>query len=220
MNTSIRRFATLALTLAVASCSNDRTIAPASTLTAPSAAPTAAPMAAPMAAPTAAPSGDLLGGLVGTLTNTLGLTSANGLLRTKPLPVPITVSKTIDSRGGTLSIPAAGVTVVVPRGALSEPTVITMTARAGSLVAYDFAPHGITFAKPLVFNQLLRGTNATILSAPFLKLAYYSDPSLLGATTALVSELITGVGSLLTGTFTAPIKHFSGYLVACGRGAE
>jgi hypothetical protein len=164
--------------------------------------------------------GGLIGGTVGALTNTLGLTSANGILRSKPLPYPITVSKTIGRSGGVLSIPAAGVTVVVPAGALNGDTKITMTARAGSLLAYDFAPHGMTFNLPLVFNQNLNGTNAGLLSPLGLKLAYYSDPSLLGKTTALVSELITGVTSLLTRTFTAPIKHFSGYVVICGRSDE
>ena len=190
----------------------------------PSAPAPAAP-ASQMAAPTnSGPSesllGGLLGGTVGTLTNTLGLTSANGILRNDPLPYPITVSKTIGRAGGVLSIPAAGVTVVVPAGALDGDTQITMTARAGLLLAYDFEPHGVTFNVPLVFNQNLNGTNAGLLSPLGLKLAYYSDPSLLGKTTALVSELITGVTSLLTRTFTAPIKHFSGYVIVCGRSDE
>jgi hypothetical protein len=170
---------------------------------------------------------DLLGGLVGTvggvvggLTNTLGLTSANGVLRRTPLARDITVRKTIGRKGGVLSIPAAGVTVVVPAGALDRDTEIKMTARAGSLLAYDFEPHGVTFKVPLVFNQSLNGTNVGLLSPLGLKLGYYSDPSLLGKTTALVSEVLQGVTSILTRTFTAPIKHFSGYLVICGRSDE
>jgi hypothetical protein len=187
-------------------------------------APAAAPAPQMVTPADGAPDQDLLGGLiggtVGALTNTLGLTSANGILRTKPLAKPITVSKTIGRSGGVLSIPAAGVTVIVPAGALNGDTKITMTARAGSLLAYDFAPHGVTFNVPLVFNQSLNGTNAGLLSPLGLKLAYYSDPSLLGKTTALVSELITGLTNILTRTFTAPIKHFSGYVVICGRSDE
>jgi hypothetical protein len=95
-----------------------------------------------------------------------------------------------------------------------------MTARAGSILAYDFEPHGITFAKPLTFSQSLSGTNATLLNVPFLKLGYYSDPNLLGSVFALVSELINGSTNLLSWTFTAPIKHFSGYVVACGRNGD
>jgi hypothetical protein len=158
-----------------------------------------------------APASDLLGGL----TSLLGV---NGLQRTQALAAPITVSQSIGPDGGTLAIPQAGVTVTVPRGALAATTKITMTARAGTLVAYDFAPHGITFAKPLVFSQQLRGTNATLLTAPLLGLAYYEDASLLTKTGGLVTQLLGGTVNTLTWTFTGSIPHFSGYMVSCGRG--
>jgi hypothetical protein len=198
MKTPIRQLAALALSLFVASCSADNI-----------------PSAPPKVAAPNSGSADLLG-TVGSVTSTLGLTPAVGLLRIVPLAAPITVSQLIGTGGGTLSIPAAGVTVVIPSGALASATQITMTARAGSLVAYDFAPHGITFAKPLVFSQKLRGTNATLLTAPLLRLAYYSDGGLLGPLGGLVSELISGTVNLLSWTFTAKIQHFSGYMVSCG----
>lgn len=201
MRSSFRRVGTMILGLAlVAGCSADRTEA-------------TSPLSA---APAAAPSGDLLGSVGGLLNNTL--TQVGNVKRTTPLAAPVTVQQTIGVAGGTLTIPSAGVTVVVPAGALAAPTLITMTARAGSNVAYDFAPHGITFAKPLVFTQALAGTDASLLSAPFLSLGYYSDPSLLGTTTSLLSELISGTTNLLTWQFTSSIKHFSGYALACGRG--
>jgi hypothetical protein len=195
MKPTLRRLAALAFgALALVSCGTDQ--------------PTAVSRPAPSVS--GAPSASLLGTLTSLLT-------MNGLQRTTPLAAPITVSKSIGAEGGTLTIPQAGVTVVVPRGALAQTTTITMTARAGSLVAYDFAPHGITFAKPLVFSQQLKGTNATLLSAPFLQLGYYSDPSLLTKVGGLVSELLGGTLNTLTWTFTAPIPHFSGYIVTCGR---
>ena len=167
--------------------------------------------------PSEAPAGSLLGGLTGGLTSLVGV---NGLQRTTPLAAPITVTKAIGPEGGTLSIPQAGVTVTVPRGALTTTTTITMTARAGSLVAYDFAPHGVVFARPLVFSQQLRGTNATLLSAPLLGLGYYEDPSLLSRSGGLVSELLGGAVNTLSWTFTSTIPHFSGYIVTCGRRGE
>lgn len=157
------------------------------------------------------------GASLGTVTSALASTSATGLQRTVALPIDITVVRTIGSAGGVITIPTAGATVTVPAGALSGATQITMTARKGSLVAYDFAPHGITFAKPLVFTQRLVGTRATVLGAPLLRLGYYSDPSLLGATTGIVSELLDGALNLLNWSFTAQISHFSGYMVTCGR---
>ena len=163
--------------------------------------------------PPEAPASSLLGGL----TSLLGV---NGLQRTTPLAAPITVTKAIGAEGGTLAIPQAGVTVTVPRGALATTTTITMTARAGSLVAYDFAPHGVVFAKPLVFSQQLRGTNATLLTAPLLGLGYYRDPSLLDKSGGLVTELLRGTTNTLSWTFTSSIPHFSGYIVTCGRRGE
>jgi len=195
MKPTLRRLAALALgALALASCGGEHPTLPQLQQSAPD-----------------APAADLLGGVT-------SLVGMNGLQRTTPLAVPITVSKAIGADGGTLAIPEAGVTVTVPRGALAATTTITMTARAGTLVAYDFAPHGITFAKPLVFSQQLRGTNATLLSAPLLRLGYYEDASLLTRTGGLVSELLGGAVNTLTWTFTSTIPHFSGYIVTCGRG--
>lgn len=197
MKPTLRRLAALAFgALALVSCGTDH--------------PTGLPRL-DAAAPDAPPSASLVGALT-------SLLSMNGLQRTTALAAPITVSKAVGAEGGTLAIPEAGVTVTIPRGALATTTTITMTARAGTLVAYDFAPHGITFAKPLVFSQQLRGTNASLLTAPLLQLGYYSDASLLTKTGALVSELLGGTFDVLTWTFTAPISHFSGYIVTCGRG--
>jgi hypothetical protein len=187
MTFSFRRLAALALIAAATGCSVDRT---------------------PTAAPTAAPSARSDG--------LLGLFSVGTVQRRTPLDTAITVTQVIGITGGTLSIPAAGVTVVVPYGAIPVNTQISMTARAGSAVAYDFAPHGLVFLRPLSFSQKLAGTNAGLLSK--LSLGYYTDPSLIGATTALVGQLLGGVVNLLTGTFTSTIPHFSGYLLACGSG--
>jgi hypothetical protein len=198
MKTMIRRVVALAAAIVVVASCSDQATAPLPRVTSGDAPPSA----------------DLLGGVTSTVSS---LVSMDGLQRTTPLAAPITVTKTIGSAGGTLSIPQAGVTVTVPQGALDKATVITMTARAGSLVAYDFAPHGITFAKPLAFTQQLRGTNASILTAPLLRLGYYKDASLLTATGGLVSELLGGVVNLVSWTFTGSIPHFSGYIVTCGR---
>lgn len=202
MSNVTRRLGLAALGLMLASaCSPERALAP-TTMTAPPAAPNAL-------------LGIDLGGTIGSVLSALRLVSP--VQRTMALSADITVRKTIGVEGGRLEIDAAGVTVIVPAGALSAPTEITMTARAGRMIAYDFAPHGITFNKPLEFRQSLKGTNASILSGPFMKLGYYADERQLGRTTALVSELIGGTLDGLTGTFTARISHFSGYVVTCGR---
>lgn len=197
MRSSIRRIGAMALGLVfLAGCAPDRN------------GPTS-----PLNTPAAAPNADLLGSVGSLLAGVLHLVT--NVQRTSPLTAPISVQQMVGAAGGTLRIPQAGVTVEVPAGALSSPTLITMTARAGSAIAYDFAPHGITFAKPLVFTQSLSGTNASLLSVPLLNLGYYPDPSLLGTTTSLVSELLSGSTNLLTWTFQSHIEHFSGYVLAC-----
>jgi hypothetical protein len=163
--------------------------------------------------PPEAPSRNLLGA-VGSLV------TMSGLQRTTPLAVPLTVVKSIGPEGGTLAIPQAGVTVTVPRGALAATTKITMTARAGTLVAYDFAPHGITFSEPLVFSQQLRATNATLLKAPLLRLGRYQDASLLTKTGGIVSGLLGGSVTMLSWTFTSSIPRLAGFVVTCGRRSE
>jgi len=198
MSSPIRRIGALALALSLAACSADQVAAPTQ-----------------MKASPAGASSSLLGGLLGTVSSVL--TTNTAVQRTTPLAAPITVWKQIGYYGGTLSIPEAGVTVTVPVGALYKTTTITMTARAGSLLAYDFSPTGTVFNKPLVFNQSLNGTNVTLLQAPLLRLGYYSDPGLLGTLTATVSDLLAGVVNLVDWSFTAPINHFSGYVVLCGR---
>lgn len=201
MNTTFRRLGTAISLALLAACSAEPTSPPMSS-------------AAPIAG---APSENLLGSITGLLQGTLS--AVVGVRRTSPLSAPLTTSATIGAAGGTLSIPAAGVTVTVPKGAVSGPTNFVMTARAGALVAYDFAPHGITFAHPLIFTQKLNVTNANLLSAPLLGLGYYSDPSLLGPIGGLVSELLSGSVNIGTWTFTSTIPHFSGYLMTSGRGS-
>lgn len=200
MSSKFRRLTSLVAGIAlIAGCSGDVTAPPQ------------------QLAPAAKPEAGLLG-VVGGLLN--GLIPVLGVQRVTALPANITVSQTIGINGGTLSIPAAGVTVVVPYGAVTSNTVFTMTARKGSLVAYDFAPHGITFKKPLVFTQKLQGTTASLLTAPLLSLGYYKDPSLLTAVGGAVSEVLGGVTNVLSWTFTGKINHFSGYMMSMGRGGS
>lgn len=145
------------------------------------------------------------------------LALATGVSRTTPLADHVTVSATISAMGGTLSIPAAGMTLTIQPGSLAQTTTISVTARKGSLIAYDFKPHGIVFGKPLLFNQELKGTNVNPLTALNLTLGYYADPNLLTVAGGTISESIGGSVSL--GSFRSTISHFSGYMVASGRSA-
>ena len=140
--------------------------------------------------------------------------------RDTPLATSLSASATIGAFGGTLSLPGAGLSVVIPPFALVSPTKITVTAIAGNQVAYQFEPHGTQFLVPLVVTQSLVGTSAAgggLLGQPLVA-GYWnslSDLNPLGGT-AVVSELLSTSLSLLTHTATFSVFHFSGYLIATG----
>ncbi|MDH3224973.1 MAG: hypothetical protein OEO23_14725 [Gemmatimonadota bacterium] len=78
--------------------------------------------------------------------------SVNGLRlvpRKWPIDRDITRSVEIGPGGGRVAILEAGFVLDIPAGALSEPTVITVTAKAGAYEDYEFGPHGIEFAVPV-----------------------------------------------------------------------
>jgi hypothetical protein len=111
-----------------------------------------------------------------------------------------------------------GLTIRVPSGAVSAPTLITVTALKGSAVAYSFAPHGLQFDRQVTLTQKLQGTSVGSQLLPSLTGAYFlNEDDLLDNGLAIVSELLSGLLNPLTKTFSFPIEHFSGYLVASGR---
>lgn len=147
--------------------------------------------------------------------------SVNVVQRNTPLPSPLSTSAVIGVLGGQLTLPGAGLKVVVPAFALTSPTRITVTAVAGSQVAYEFQPHGIRFLAPLLVTQNLTGTSAVsggLLSRPVVA-GYFSSRSDLDPLggTGLVSELLGVSLNTVTKSATFPVFHFSGYLVATGK---
>jgi hypothetical protein len=141
-----------------------------------------------------------------------------GVTRSTALAKDISVSAVIGKNGGTLSIPDAGLTLVVPPGAVKSNTTFTATALAGRLVAYEFEPHGTTFAVPLQFSQDLTKTNllGSLTGSLLMKGAYFSSKDNLNTTLGigLVNELVPATTDLLSRRVRFPINHFSGYLVS------
>lgn len=147
------------------------------------------------------------------------------LKRLAPLDSNISVTAVIGPEGGAIKINEAGGKIDVPAGALSAPTTITMTALAGSNVAYEFQPHGLSFAKPVKIQQDLRSTWASVYPQ-LLGMAHggYYDRSLdssfvdPGKTVAVLKEHELGYLESNATQLKFYINHFSGYLVTCGRG--
>jgi hypothetical protein len=133
----------------------------------------------------------------------------------------VSVSKRIDAAGGVIAIPATGLTMVFPAGAVSEATTITVTSD-DKYVAYKMEPSGIRFDKDVVVTQLLSFTQ--IVGTPLrtqLFAAYISDDNtkLSGKVPVLELEPSHTVFSALTGLPEAQvwlIRHFSRYMLASG----
>ena len=145
------------------------------------------------------------------------------LRRAAPLPHDVTVSAVVDRKGGTISLPDAGLTVVVPANAVVKPLTITVTALSGPFASYEFGPHGTTFRQPLRVRQELAslGLHSGDLSAgPMPALAYYSDASRLDQINGVVDAAELWPGTLELGVDDARLSflvvHFSGYTVSNG----
>jgi hypothetical protein len=147
------------------------------------------------------------------------------LARRAPLDRDVTAVATIGAAGGVIIIPEAGVAVVFPPGALTEKTSISMTAKAGWSVAYEFSPHGITFEAPVLVMQdlsYLQGRDRV----GALQAGYYQqglDASFVDAGKALarVTELRNvdiDRGNPNLAAFY--IFHFSGYIMSSGRAGD
>ncbi|MBA3557172.1 MAG: hypothetical protein H0W30_01100 [Gemmatimonadaceae bacterium] len=140
--------------------------------------------------------------------------------RNTPLQSSISRSVSIGLLGGVISIPEAGLMVIVPAGAVLSRTTFTVNAPAGFAVAYEFGPHGARFLVPLVIEQDLRNTNAyrntAILGS--LEAGYFTDLNSLSLT-ALVTEILPVLYDPITAKARFTVEHFSGYLVASGREA-
>jgi hypothetical protein len=134
----------------------------------------------------------------------------------------ISVSKTIDSRGGTISIPETGLTMQFPAGAVTAPIRITVTADE-KYVAYKMDPAGTKFLKDVTVTQSL---NATELAGrplrSLLYAAYIADDNikLSGKVPVLEIEPSKTIFSPLSALFPEAhvwiIRHFSRYMLASG----
>lgn len=134
----------------------------------------------------------------------------------------VTVSKTIDQSGGTISIPETGLTISFPAGAVAAPIKITVTSD-DKYVAYKMEPSGTRFLKDVTVTQLLSPT--ALSGSPLrtqLYAAYIADDklNLSGVVKALEIEPSTTVfpssSSLIPEAQVWVIRHFSRYMLASG----
>jgi hypothetical protein len=146
------------------------------------------------------------------------------LKRSFYLPRDLSASAFVGPEGGEITVPLSGATIVFPPGALARRTRITMTAKAGWNVAYEFAPHGIAFDAPVSVEQDLSFTAAFRMSdVAKLEAGYYQD----SLRDALVdpSQSLARVSELRSVDLDLPLNprvatfyifHFSGYILSSG----
>ena len=153
----------------------------------------------------------------------LGFISTSPVLRrTTSLASDVTVSASIGSEGGVLTIPEAGLRVVIPAGAASVPTPFSATAIRGKAVAYEFQPHGARFARPLEVVQDLRGTEWIGLPLLGFRAGYFADRKQLDTENATVqlNEILPLSLDLVRLQARFDVEHFSGYVISTGRGGR
>jgi len=141
-----------------------------------------------------APDASLIGGLLG----------ATGLLKCSNLPYASS-TKTIGAMGGSIS--AGPHTLVIPPGALLNPTTITMTAPTGLGVnAVKFQPEGLRFIAPAALTMSY--SNCSLLGKLLPKRIAYTDDNL-----NIISYLLS-LDNLFSKSVTGKVNHFSDYVVA------
>ena len=164
-------------------------------------------------------------GLIGSLTG--GPMDATGLQLqavwwNRELPNPVSVTRTIDATGGTITIPETGLTVSFPTGAVSAPLAVTITADV-RYVAYKMDPAGTQFLKDVTVTQLLSTT--TLAGKPLsatLYAAYIANDSvsLSGNVPAIEIEpsatIFSALSPLIPQAQVWIIRHFSRYMLASG----
>lgn len=168
------------------------------------------------AASPASPSSAVVTDLVGSTVAGVGsaLPQVLTLERLVPLPMNVSAKGAIGASGGSLSLPALGVTLIVPAGAVSSRTEFRITALAGSTVAYEFEPHGITFKKPLELQQLLAPTT-WLLGRP-LGGGYFESHTQIDQRKGKAKVNETLPVTVIGGKVILKLRHFSGYLVSMG----
>ena len=203
-------------------CTPENVSGPQASLTPPNATVNAT-------ASTPGASASLLGSVTGALVQTVDQTVSSLLYpvvqRQTPLAKPITVTQTIGTAGGSISIPAAGFTIKFARGAVLQSTRITVTADSGKAISYEFGPHGMQFYAPVTITQDMSLT--TLVNDPSAASGIqggYTANGLLDIVNGLlahVAELLKATTTIVIGsdgqahlgTSSFIIKHFSGYIL-------
>ncbi len=130
------------------------------------------------------------------------------IVRSTPLVADVMATKAIGSEGGVVR--AAGVELIVPKGALRKTTTITLFVPAGPFVQARFFPHGLKFSTAAFLAFDLRGTGAATVPADQLIGTYFTTPIAEG----LIKPDELFQPWVVNGVMRFDIRHFSDYAPA------
>ncbi len=111
-------------------------------------------------------------------------------------------SETIGPQGGTIEVGTHS--LFIPRGALQRPTRITAEQVAGRNNSIRFSPEGLEFEKPALLTMSYRNCLLVLIK----KKIVYTDENL------KILEVLRSFDLFGNRSVTAPIDHFSRYVVA------
>ena len=126
---------------------------------------------------------------------------------------PELASAAIGPAGGTIELPRAGLTLVVPPGALNRTVRITVHTNSRDFASYGFAPHGLVFARPVEVLQTrsgLRDLGDGVVGGYLAQGRLDIDVTGLGHFAELIQTRRDD------GNLAFFISHFSGYAFATG----
>jgi hypothetical protein len=135
----------------------------------------------------------------------LGTGIGTGLLACTPLPFA-SASQVVGPEGGTLTVGPHSLTI--PAGALAAPVTISAEAPVGTVNAVRLGPEGLHFAPGKPARLTLSYANCPLTAQLLPKRIAYTDDLL-----RILSYLLS-VDDLLRERVTAPLEHFSRYVVA------
>jgi hypothetical protein len=149
--------------------------------------------------PQDAPNASLIGDLLGIPTSLV-----RGLLSCNVTTTSVAPEQTVGPAGGIVRVGPHS--LYIPPGALFENVTISATAPAGDVVAVEFQPEGLRFARPTMLRMSYR--DCGLVNGLFLRIVYVGDDrSILEVLPLLGNDLFRReVGGKLT--------HFSSYVIA------
>ena len=133
----------------------------------------------------------------------LDVGAGTGLLACTPLSADSS-TQVIGPDGGTLQVGPH--VLVIPAGALDSSVVITALAPSDSVNRVQFSPAGLTFQQPATLTMSYANCGVAGWLLP-RQIAYTSD-------LLQVLEYLGGRDDVIAQTVSAPVHHFSDYVVA------